>query len=127
MPARPQCFMLTAELTNALLDSALPESSYWESHYPLLNLPAGAIVTGVYFVRIEDTDQALEVAGSREQFERAFKYFAIESDENHSNSKSGCYEQSRRAIFGLVKLESISREFIAQLSIDDALQTRRSC
>lgn len=119
--------MLSTELINSLFDSALPESSYWESHYPLRDLPAGAIVTrfapsptgflhtggvyiatlgknlahhsgGVYFVRIEDTDQAREVAGSREQFARAFKYFDIESDENDSNSKWGPYEQSKRKL-----------------------------
>src|SRR5690242_21869507 len=87
--------MLTAELINSLFDTALPEPSHWESQYPPRDLPAGAIVTrfapsptgflhtggvyiatlarnlahhsgGVYFVRIEDTDQAREVAGSRE-------------------------------------------------------------
>ena len=117
--------MPTTELINSLFDSALPESSYWESQYPPRDLPDGAIVTrfgpsptgflhtggvyiatlgknlahhsgGVFFVRIEDTDQAREVAGSREQFARAFKYFDIESDENDSNSKWGPYEQSKR-------------------------------
>lgn len=116
--------MLTTELINSLFDTALPEPSHWESHYPPRNLPAGAIVTrfgpsptgflhtggvyiatlgknlahhsgGVYFVRIEDTDQAREVAGSREQFARAFKYFEIESDENDS-SAWGPYDQSKR-------------------------------
>lgn len=51
---------------------------------------------GSYFIRIEDTDQAREVPGSREQFAHAFKYFRIESDENDSNSKWGPYEQSKR-------------------------------
>ena len=116
--------MLTTELSNSLFDAALPEPSHWESHYPPRDLPPGAIVTrfapsptgflhtggvyiatigrnlahhsgGVYFVRIEDTDQAREVAGSREQFARAFKYFDIESDENDS-STWGPYEQSKR-------------------------------
>ncbi|HSE24242.1 MAG TPA: glutamate--tRNA ligase family protein [Pyrinomonadaceae bacterium] len=116
--------MLTTELIDSLFDSALPEPSHWESRYPPRDLPAGAIVTrfapsptgflhtggvyiatlgknlahhsgGVYFVRIEDTDQAREVAGSREQFARAFKYFDIEPDENDS-STWGPYEQSKR-------------------------------
>jgi glutamyl-tRNA synthetase len=116
--------MLNTELINSLFDSTLPEPSDWESRYPPRELPAGAIVTrfapsptgflhtggvyiatlgknlahhsgGVYFVRIEDTDQAREVAGSREQFARAFKYFDIESDENDS-STWGPYEQSKR-------------------------------
>jgi glutamyl-tRNA synthetase len=117
--------MLTTELINSLFDAALPEPSHWESQYPPRDLPPGAIVTrfapsptgflhtggvyiatlgknlahhsgGVFFVRIEDTDQAREVAGSREQFERAFQYFDIESDENDSNSKWGPFEQSKR-------------------------------
>src|SRR5437868_962174 len=116
--------MLTTELINSLFDIELPEPFHWESHYPQRNLPARAIVTrfgpsptgflhtggvyiatlgknlahhsgGVYFVRIEDTDQTREVAGSREQFARAFKYFDIESDENDS-STWGPYEQSKR-------------------------------
>ena len=119
--------MLTTEVINKLFDTELPEPSHWESHYPQRNLPAGAIVTrfgpsptgflhtggvyvatlgknlahhsgGSYFIRIEDTDRAREVAGSREQFARAFKYFDIESDENDSNSRWGPYEQSNREL-----------------------------
>jgi glutamyl-tRNA synthetase len=119
--------MSTSELINSLFDAELPDASHWESHYPPRDLPAGAIVTrfgpsptgflhtggvyvatlgknlarhsgGIYFVRIEDTDQAREIPGSREQFERAFKYFTIESDENDSNSKWGPYEQSKREL-----------------------------
>jgi len=119
--------MLTAELINTLFDAELPEPSHWESCYPSRNLSPGAIVTrfgpsptgflhtggvyvatlgknlahhsgGSYFVRIEDTDQAREVQGSREQFARAFKYFHIESDENDANSKWGPYEQSKREL-----------------------------
>lgn len=116
--------MLNSDLIVSLFDSDLPDPSHWESRYPPRSLPLGAIVTrfgpsptgflhtggvytatvgknlahhsgGVYFVRIEDTDQAREVAGSREQFARAFKYFDIESDENDS-STWGPYEQSKR-------------------------------
>jgi glutamyl-tRNA synthetase len=119
--------MLTSEAIDKLFDLELPEPSHWDSLYPLRDLPAGAIVTrfapsptgflhtggvyvatlgknlahhsgGSYFIRIEDTDQAREVAGSREQFARAFKYFDIESDENDSNSKWGPYEQSKREL-----------------------------
>ena len=89
--------MLTAEFINTLFDADLAEPSHWASCYPPRNLPPGAIVTrfgpsptgflhtggvyvatlgknlahhsaGSYFVRIEDTDQAREVPGSREQF-----------------------------------------------------------
>ena len=117
--------MLATETINGLFDPELPEPAHWESVYPLRDLPPGAIVTrfgpsptgflhtggvyvatlgknlahhsgGSYFIRIEDTDQAREVPGSREQFARAFKYFDIESDENDSNSKWGPYEQSKR-------------------------------
>ena len=119
--------MLTPEAINKLFAAELPKPSYWESLYPQRDLPAGAIVTrfgpsptgflhtggvyvatlgknlahhsgGSYFIRIEDTDQAREVAGSREQFAHAFKYFGIESDENDSNSKWGPYEQSKREL-----------------------------
>jgi glutamyl-tRNA synthetase len=119
--------MLTTEFIDTLFAAELPEPSHWESCYPPRQLPAGAIVTrfapsptgflhtggvyvatlgknlahhsqGSYFIRIEDTDQAREVAGSREQFARAFKYFDIESDENDSNSKWGPYEQSKREL-----------------------------
>jgi glutamyl-tRNA synthetase len=117
--------MLVAEFINTLFDAELPERSHWESSYPPRDLPPGAIVTrfapsptgflhtggvytanlgknlarhsgGSYFIRIEDTDQAREVPGSREQFARGFNYFDIESDENDSNSKWGPYEQSKR-------------------------------
>ena len=117
--------MLVAEFINTLFDTDLPEPSHWESSYPPRDLPPGAIVTrfapsptgflhiggvyianlgknlarhsgGSYFIRIEDTDQAREVPGSREQFARGFNYFDIESDENDSNSKWGPYEQSKR-------------------------------
>src|SRR5947207_993555 len=117
--------MLTPEAINKLFDAELPEPSHWESLNPPRDLPAGAIVTrfapsptgflhtggvyvatlgknlahhsrGSFFIRIEDTDQAREVPGSRAQFARAFKYFDIESDENDSNSKWGPYEQSKR-------------------------------
>ena len=102
--------MLVAEFINTLFDAELPEPSHWESSYPPRDLPPGAIVTrfapsptgflhtggvytanlgknlarhsgGSYFIRIEDTDQAREVPGSREQFARGFNYFDIESDE----------------------------------------------
>ena len=119
--------MLTADFIKTLFDAELPQPSHWESLFPPRNLPDGAIVTrfapsptgflhtggvyvatlgknlahhsgGSYFIRIEDTDQAREVPGSREQFARAFKYFRIESDENDANSNWGPYEQSKREL-----------------------------
>ena len=117
--------MLTAELIDSLFDPRLPEPAHWESYYPPREVPPDAYVTrfapsptgflhtggvytatvaknlahhsgGSYFIRIEDTDQAREVPGSREQFERGFQYFDIESDETDSTSKWGPYEQSKR-------------------------------
>jgi glutamyl-tRNA synthetase len=119
--------MLTAQFINTLFAAELPERSHWESFYPPRNLPPDAIVTrfgpsptgfihtggvyvatlgknlahhsgGSYFIRIEDTDQAREVPGSREQFARAFKYFDMESDETDETSRWGPYEQSKREL-----------------------------
>src|SRR6185436_13971102 len=119
-------FMLNSELIVSLFDADLPDPAHWESHYPLRNLPAGAVVTrfgpsptgflhtggvyiaaigknlahhsgGVYFIRIEDTDQLREVPGTLAQFEKAFEYFSIESDEKDATSPWGPYEQSKRS------------------------------
>ncbi|MFN0084248.1 MAG: glutamate--tRNA ligase [Blastocatellia bacterium] len=118
--------MLSSELIFSLFNDDPPEPAHWESVYPPRNLPPGAIVTrfgpsptgflhtggvyaatiaknlarhsgGVYFVRIEDTDQAREVAESRAQFSRAFEHFSIQSDEDDANSQWGPYEQSKRS------------------------------
>jgi glutamyl-tRNA synthetase len=117
--------MLDRELIRSLFDD-VPDPAHWESHYPARDLPGGALVTrfgpsptgflhtggvyvasidknisqhshGVYFIRIEDTDRARELPEARAQFDRAFKYFAIESDETDSSGKYGPYEQSRRS------------------------------
>lgn len=119
--------MLSSELIKSLFDADLPEPAHWESRYPQRSLPPSAIVTrfgpsptgflhtggiyvatiaknlahhsgGVYFVRIEDTDQAREVPGAREQFARAFEYFSIQSDEKDATSQWGPYEQSKREL-----------------------------
>ncbi len=117
--------MLSSELINSLFDAELPEPAHWESVYPQRNLPPGAFVTrfapsptgflhtggvytatvaknlahhsgGKYFIRIEDTDQARIIPGSLEQFQRAFEYFDIQSDETDSTGTWGPYEQSKR-------------------------------
>src|SRR5688572_30564761 len=119
-------FMLNSELIVSLFDADLPDPAHWESRYPPRNLPTGAVVTrfgpsptgflhtggvyvatigknlarhsgGVYFIRIEDTDQVREVSGALAQFEKAFEYFSIESDEKDATSQWGPYEQSRRS------------------------------
>src|SRR5437660_10345629 len=116
--------MLSAELINSLFDAELPGPSHWESCYPPRDLPPDAVVTrfgpsptgflhtggvyvatigknlarhsgGVYFIRIEDTDQVREVSGALAQFEKAFEYFSIQSDEKDANSQWRPYEQSR--------------------------------
>lgn len=104
----------------------LPSPADWESAYPARELPSGAQVTrfgpsptgfvhiggiyaahisqdvahhsgGVYFVRIEDTDQSREVEGALVQFDRAFSYFGIHSDEDDATGRYGPYRQSERA------------------------------
>ncbi|MFN8052584.1 MAG: glutamate--tRNA ligase family protein [Acidimicrobiales bacterium] len=114
------------DLINELLPPVLHETSHWESVNPPRPLPEGAKVTrfapsptgfvhiggvytasisqsvahgsgGTYFVRIEDTDQAREVADAASQFDRAFAYFGIASDESADQLPWGPYQQSKRA------------------------------
>jgi glutamyl-tRNA synthetase len=97
---------------------------HWETHYPQRNLLSNAWVTrfapsptgylhmgglyaatiaqdlahnsaGTFFVRIENTDTARELADARAQFQQAFKYFSIEPDED-GNAAWGPYEQGMR-------------------------------
>lgn len=113
------------ELIAALLPPVRHEVDHWESLYPPRPLASEARVTrfapsptgfvhiggvytamisqsvahasgGTYFVRIEDTDQAREVADAAAQFERAFAYFGIESDESAGQVPWGPYRQSER-------------------------------
>lgn len=125
--------MLDRAAVDALFPADLPEPADWEQRYPPRDLPEGAKVTrvgpsptgsphiglmyvamidrdiahstgGVYFLRVEDTDQAREVAGALEQFERAFAYFGITPDEaedvaGHGESGAyGPYRQTRRSL-----------------------------
>ncbi|MBO1417990.1 glutamate--tRNA ligase [Streptomyces sp. FH025] len=118
--------MLNPSEIDALFDPDLPEPSFWEQQYPARQLSVGAEVTrfcpsptghahiggihvaaidaaiarqsgGVYFVRIEDTDQAREVEGAVERFDRAFRHFGVASDETDATGLYGPYTQSRRA------------------------------
>ena len=102
--------MLDRSLIDGLFPADLLDPAHWEQLYPPRELPEAAKVTrfapsptgfvhiggvytamiaknvatesgGVYFVRIEDTDQSREVAGIAEQFGRAFDYFGINSTE----------------------------------------------
>ena len=113
------------DLINDLLPPVGHGPDHWESVYPPRPIPAGAKVTrfapsptgfvhiggvyvasisqsvahssgGTYFVRIEDTDQAREIADAAQQFERAFSYFGIGSDESAEQVPWGPYLQSER-------------------------------
>ena len=106
------------------------EISYYEEKYPRRNLPEGAEVLrvapsptgnvhigtidqaliatkiarqtkGVFFLRIEDTDQKREIEGGIEQIINAFKNFDLEADEGMVNENEwignyGPYKQSMR-------------------------------
>jgi glutamyl-tRNA synthetase len=133
--------MLDRALIDDLFPADLPDPAHWEEHYPARDLPEGAKVTrfapsptgfvhiggvytatiakdvahrsgGVYFVRIEDTDQSREVAGVAEQFDRAFSYFGIASDES-GDAPWGPYLQSERERIYLSYVRELMREGLA--------------
>lgn len=117
--------MLDPDLIDGLFPPDLPDVDHWEQRYPPRSLPAGAEVTrfapsptgsvhigglyvamicqdlartsaGSYLVRIEDTDQAREVAGALAQFARAFDYLGLAADEDVTTGDYGPYRQSER-------------------------------
>jgi len=133
--------MLDRALIDDLFPADLPDPAHWEEHYPARELPEGAKVTrfapsptgfvhiggvytatiakdvahrsgGVYFVRIEDTDQSREVAGVADQFDRAFSYFGIASDES-GDAPWGPYLQSERERIYLSYVRELMREGLA--------------
>lgn len=117
------------ELADLIFPNA-KEISYYEEKYPKRNLPEGAVVIrvapsptgnvhigtifqamvnrkvasqtgGVFYVRIEDTDQKREIEGGITQIIQSLKDFDIEADEgmiNETESKGeyGPYRQSLR-------------------------------
>jgi glutamyl-tRNA synthetase len=118
--------MLEPHEVDNLFPADLPGPGEWEQRYPPRDLPADAQVTrlapsptgfihlggiyaamidlavahqsgGRYFVRVEDTDQAREVAEAYAQFERAFAYFRVIPDEGDGTGDYGPYRQSLRA------------------------------
>jgi glutamyl-tRNA synthetase len=122
--------VLSRELIDSLFPADLPEPAHWEERYPPRDLPAGAEVTrfapsptgwlhiggiftasinlalarqtsGVYVLRIEDTDQARFEEGALAQFEAGFDYFGIKADEGDLGGvtigRYGPYTQSARA------------------------------
>jgi glutamyl-tRNA synthetase len=133
--------MLDRALLDSLFPADLPDPAHWEAHYPARELPEGAQVTrfapsptgfvhiggvytatiakdvahssgGVYFVRIEDTDQSREVEGVAAQFDRAFEYFGIASDES-ADAPWGPYLQSARERIYLSYVRELMRQDLA--------------
>ncbi len=132
--------MLDRAEIDALFPADLPEPGQWEQRYPARDIPEGGLVTrfcpsptgfahiggiyvamidktlardsgGRYFIRIEDTDQGREVEGATAQFDQAFGYFSVESDESDLNSPYGPYVQSQRA--------DIYQSFVRELLRED--------
>ncbi|WP_028934042.1 glutamate--tRNA ligase [Pseudonocardia spinosispora] len=130
--------MLDRALVDGLFPSDLPDPSHWEQRYPARELADGAEVTrfapsptgfvhiggvytatiakdvadhsgGSYFVRIEDTDQSREVEGVAAQFDRAFEYFGIASEEP-VDGPYGPYLQSAREQIYLSYVRELMRE-----------------
>jgi glutamyl-tRNA synthetase len=133
---------LATDEIDDLFAADLPEPAHWEQAYPPREVPVGAEVTrfgpsptgfvhiggvyvahisrdiahhsrGVYFVRIEDTDQSREVEGAYEQFERAFRYFRIESDEDLVTGPYRPYRQSQRELIYQSYVRDLMRRGLA--------------
>lgn len=136
--------MLGRDEIDALFPADLPEPQHWERAYPLRDLPDAAQVTrfcpsptgsahiggiyaamldqavaaqtgGIYLMRIEDTDQAREVAGATDQFNRALGYFGLSPQETDSNGVYGPYTQSERAQIYLTYVRQFLRNGKAYL------------
>src|SRR5581483_4892020 len=135
--------MLDRALVDSLFPSGLPEPAELERRYPPRVLPPGAKVTrlgpsptgpmhigglytalicqdvarhsgGRYLVRVEDTDQAREVPGAREQFEQAFRHFGLVPDESESaGGEYGPYVQSAREAIYLCYARELLRRGLA--------------
>lgn len=109
-----------------LFPKSLPSLAELDERYPPRPLQEGAVVTrfapsptgsmhiggvyiamlakdlarnsgGIYFVRIEDTDQERKVEESLKQFQKTFAYFDIEPDAGSEHDVWGPYVQSERA------------------------------
>jgi glutamyl-tRNA synthetase len=136
--------MLDRETIDGLFPADLPEPSHWEERYPARALVDGALVTrfgpsptghlhiggvytamidkdlavhsgGTYLVRVEDTDQAREVEGAKDQFARAFAYFGIEPLEDETTGDYGPYLQSGRSATYQTYVRHLLREDHAYL------------
>ncbi|WP_112266171.1 glutamate--tRNA ligase [Lentzea terrae] len=136
--------MLDRAVVDALFPADLPEPSFWEQQYPPRGLGDGAKVTrlgpsptgflhigglyvgmidrdiatqsgGSYIVRVEDTDQAREVPGAVDQFNRAFAYFGVQPDEADAVGSYGPYHQSQREQIYLTYVRELLRSGAAYL------------
>ncbi|MEJ2871603.1 glutamate--tRNA ligase family protein [Actinomycetospora sp. OC33-EN08] len=139
--------MLDRATVDSLFPADLPETAEWERRYPPRDVPEGALVTrfgpsptgfvhiggvytamvsrdlahstdGVYFLRIEDTDQAREVAGADVQFARAFDAFDLRPDEGPLSGRDddgpyGPYRQSQRSEIYLSFVRELMRRELA--------------
>ncbi|MDL5158090.1 glutamate--tRNA ligase [Actinomycetospora termitidis] len=139
--------MLDRATVDSLFPADLPETAEWERRYPPRDVPEGALVTrfgpsptgfvhiggiytamvsrdlahsteGVYFLRIEDTDQAREVAGADVQFARAFDAFDLRPDEGPLSGRDddgpyGPYRQSQRSEIYLSFVRELMRRGLA--------------
>lgn len=134
--------MLDPATINSLFPADLPEPAHWEQRYPRRELPEGAKVTrvgpsptgflhigglyvamidkdistrtgGRYLLRIEDTDQAREVEGAVEQFDRAFERFGLRPDEHGDVGEYGPYRQSERSEIYLTYARELMRRGLA--------------
>ncbi len=116
------------KLANALIpDTDIKPLAYYEEKYPERNLPQGAQVTrlapsptgfmhlgnlyvalaneriahqsgGVFYLRIEDTDEKRKVEGAVEVIHKSLKYFGVNFDEGADLcGEYGPYYQRRRA------------------------------
>lgn len=122
-----------------IFPNSLEDVEFIETKYPKRNLKENAFVTrfapsptgfihiggvyiavlgknitlhsdGVFFIRIEDTDQKRKVDDSKTQFSKTFKYFGIESDEDDENSIYGPYTQSKRANIYLAYVKKLMQK-----------------
>ena len=137
--------MLDGATVDSLFPSDLPETSEWEQRYPARAAdgfvtrfgpsPTGFVhiggiytamvsrdlahsTSGVYYLRIEDTDQAREVAGADVQFARAFDAFGLRPDEGPLSASGedgpyGPYRQSQRGTIYLSFVRDLMRRGLA--------------